>query len=57
MNRSIIKDNYRFLLYFKRKSIKVIHKFVGVNGFLGRKTFILIASGYHSKYIKSSRLL
>ena len=57
MNRSIIKDNDSFLLYFKRELIKVIHKFVSVDGFLSRKTFILIMSGYHTKYIKSRGLL
>ena len=53
MDRSIVKDNYRFLLNFKREPVKKIHKLVCIDGFLCRKAFILISSGNHAKDVKS----
>ncbi len=57
MDRSIVKDNYRFLLYLKGESVKLIHKPVCINGFLCCKAFILISSGNHAKDIKSCGFL
>lgn len=32
INRSIVKDNPCFLLYFKREPVKKIHKFIFIDG-------------------------
>lgn len=53
MDRSIVKDNHRFLLYLKGEPVKKIYKPVRIDGFLRRKTFILISSGYHAKDVES----
>ena len=57
MDISIVKDNYRFLLYMKRENVKKIHKLVCIDGFLRCKAFILISSGNHAKDIKSCSFL
>lgn len=57
MDRSIIKYNHRFLLYLKREPVKIIHNPVCIDGFLCRKTFLLIPSGNHAKDIKSCSFL
>ena len=57
MDRSIVKNNYRFLLNLKREPVKVIHNPVCIDGFLCRKAFILISSGNHTKDIKSCGFL
>ncbi len=57
MDRSIVKDNYRFLLYMKRENVKKIRKLVCIDGFLRCKAFILISFGNHAKDIKSCSFL
>ena len=57
MDRSIVKDNHRFLLYLKREPVKKIHKLVCINGFLCCKAFILIPFSNHAKDIKSCSFL
>lgn len=56
MDRGFVKYNLHFLLYFKRKPIKITHKHVCIDGFLCCKAFKLIFSGFHAKEIKSCNL-
>lgn len=50
INRSIVKDNPRFLLYFKREPVKKIHNSVCIDGFLCCQAFILIPSIFCAEY-------
>lgn len=52
MDRSVIKDNHHFLLYFK-KNLSRKSTPARIDGFLRRKTFILISLGHHAKDIES----
>lgn len=57
MDRNIVKNNHRFLLYLKSKAVKIIHNPVCIDGFLCTKAFILISSGNHTKDIMSCGFL
>ena len=57
VNGGIVQDNDRFLRYFEREYVKIVHNLICVNGFLCGKALVLIPFCNHAKYVESCGFL